>query len=123
MIEPVAGDIRMDANAELAELIRQHKEALAQAKRYKEQADSIGDLISGITGSSTLVYLDNRPVLSYRPIRRFAGAKFTREQPELAKFYMFPVTKEELDVELIKRTKPDLYTQYQVRQLVNGWEE
>lgn len=123
MIEPQLADVKLEASPELAQLVRQHRQALDVAKRAKEEADQIGDQVAALVGNNTLITFKGRSILTYRPVNRFAGAKFTREQPELAQFYMFPVTKEELDVDLIRRTKPDLYQQYQVRSMINGWDE
>lgn len=122
MIEPREGDVRLDADLNLKVLIIQHKEMTATAKRMQESADRLAAQIQEIVGTSTLVLADDRPVLSFRPTSRWAGAKFMREQPDLARHYLKQVTKEELDLELIKRTNPALYSKYQVRSMINDWD-
>lgn len=122
MIEPREDDVRIDADANLKALMAQHKEVTAAVKRMQESADRLADQIQQIVGTSTLVIADDRPVLTFRPTSRWAGARFMREQPDLARHYLKQVVKEELDLQLIKRTNPSLYAKYQVRSMINDWD-
>lgn len=68
------------------------------------------------TGDRSIT-VGGREVFTHTPIAQFATKRFEKEDAELAEQYKRPVTVIKVDVELIKRTNPALYAEYQVYRL------
>jgi hypothetical protein len=56
------------------------------------------------------------------PVARIDGTEFKKKYPNLHRAYTREVTKQELDVEALKLSRPELYAQFQVRPLRMTWE-
>lgn len=68
------------------------------------------------SGAQSLT-INDQEVFTHRAIEQFGKKEFEKKDPELAAQYMRRVEKIEIDVELIKRTNPGLYAEYQVHRL------
>lgn len=60
--------------------------------------------------------LDGQRVFSYQGIDRFAAKRFQDEMPELAQHFLVTRTVEEIDVDFLRKARPDLYDKYRARQ-------
>jgi len=56
-------------------------------------------------------------VLTYKPKNTFAEARFRKERSDLAPHFTATVVKEVIDVAALREAYPDVYAQFQVRDL------
>jgi hypothetical protein len=93
------------------------EKAEAALKYWKERVDELKAAVRAVAGESEEVTLNGKPMFTYHYINGFRGEDFKRDHPDLYEAYLHPVTKQELDVKTLRSAKPDVYRQYQSRQL------
>lgn len=93
------------------------EKAEAALKYWKERVDELKAAVRAVAGESEEVTLNGKPIFTYHYINGFRGEDFKRDHPDLYEAYLRPVTKHELDVKTLRSAKPDVYRQYQSRQL------
>lgn len=101
---------------EHVELLEAREEAWlardAWDKRLKEIDKELQDLIGDAAGT-----FQGAEVVTYNKIARISESRFRAEQPEMAQHFTVPRVTEVIDLDRLRRTRPDLYGKYQVRQM------
>lgn len=113
----VAQLAQMHAKARKA---RQDADKAAAALKKVEQ--NLERQITNLLGSTNIGRINGETVIEWTRDDRFAHARFAEEEPDLARQFMVRRTKEELDVELVRRMRPDIWARYQTRRLLNTWD-
>lgn len=94
------------------------------ARQLAKDADALvkalAEQIRARVGEDEQVTVNGTKVGTFERIKKFAVSKFTKDHPELAVQFMVWKTEEKVDEKKLARMLPDLYRQYQVRQLVIG---
>ena len=86
--------------------------------RYWEKEKALAqEALEELLGDAEVAKIKGREVLTYARIDAFNEGKFKKEHPDLWKFYLHPVEVERFDREIFSRTRPELYAQYQTRQM------
>jgi hypothetical protein len=93
------------------------EKAEAALKYWKERVDELKAAVRAVAGEGEEVTLNGKPMFTYHYINGFRGEDFKKDHPDLYEAYLHPVTKQELDVKTLRSAKPDVYRQYQSRQL------
>lgn len=107
-----ADSVALDPYAQLITDILECQDMLTYWRGREAQLKAALGAIMGNVHNGTL---NGEPAVVYAPVNRFNATEFKRVLPNMARVYTHPVTKEELDVEMIKKARPDLYAQFQVR--------
>ena len=84
---------------------------------WKKRVDDLKDAIRDVAGEKEELVLHGKTVFTYARIATFRQADFAKAHPDLFKAYQHTVETSELDVDLLKHAKPDLYREFQTRQL------
>lgn len=84
---------------------------------WKKRAEELAAAVKHVAGDHEELTLNGKPVFSHRPIETFRGADFKKDHPDLYQAYLHMVEKPELDVRTLKSARPELYKEYQSRQL------
>lgn len=106
--------VALDADITLVAEYRTAKKALDY---WKKEIERLKGMLTELIGDAETATLDDEPIFTYKPINSFNEGEFKKTDPELHKLYMREVRREELDIELLKRARPDVYARYQVRPL------
>lgn len=113
------GDVKRELSDEDRDLLKRHKEAKDNAKAWTEVASELQEQLEQRLGNITVGLIDNKDAVTYRYKDAFAKSRFVKDHPELAKHYMQTKVVEVLDDDLIRRTLPDMWNEYRVRELRN----
>lgn len=95
-------------------------EARAKAKDAVAVADALAAEIKAAAGTDEELTVNGQKVGSYDYINKFPAKRFVKEHGELAAQFMEYRTEQVLNEVLLRRTLPDLFKQYQTRQLSIG---
>ena len=98
-------------------LIDRYKKAKQAAAYWAGEIESLRDALLALMGDAEVATVNGDKVLLAKPIDSFNESAFRKANPDLHKLYVREVPVERLDVELLKRARPDVYAQYQVRPL------
>ena len=111
--------LALDEHIDLLRRWRQATKArLGWAKLEEELKEQIDKLL-GDTNSGTI---NGEEAVVRQRINKFAAGKFAEQEPEMARFFEHEVTVREIDVALLKLTRPDLYKKYQVIVMSNKFD-
>lgn len=113
--EPLAIDQYVD-------LMRRWREATRARIGWAKIEEDIKAEIEKLLGEIDKGTINGEEVVERQRINRFATGEFKKAEPELARFYEHEITVREIDVDMIKRTRPDIYKQYQVTKLLNKFD-
>jgi hypothetical protein len=94
--------------------------ARAKAKEFKEQQDRYADEIRRQAGEDEKLTVHGNPIGTYERIKKFAAKAFISARPELAEEFTTFRYVEEIDERKLARMLPEVYQEFQVRQLVIG---
>jgi hypothetical protein len=84
---------------------------------WKKESARLAAEIGRLMGDEEEITVNGRKVGTYERIEGMNGKAFMKEYPELAEQFTTIVEKHELNKEQIKLFKPELYRQFQTRQL------
>jgi hypothetical protein len=93
------------------------EKAEAALKYWQGRVNELKAALRVVAGDNESLTLNGREVFTYNHINGFRGADFKKDHPDLYEAYLHTVEKDELDVKTLKSARPDLYKQYQSRQL------
>lgn len=99
------------------QLYQEYLKARAFAKQAQAQADELAAEIKEAAGTDTELTVNGLKIGGYEYINKFPVARFLKERPELAEQFMVLKAHDVFDEALLKRNLPDLYREYQTRQL------
>ncbi len=105
------------ANAQNVGLMNKLKEAKKHAAYWKKEVESLQSQLHRLMDGNELALVHGEPVFTAIPIDRLNESQFKKEEPELYQIYLHEVTKEELDTDLLKRARPDIWARFAVRPL------
>jgi hypothetical protein len=97
----------------LAEIVECQNMVDFWEKRLKRLKEGLGALL----GEAHNGTVNGEQAVAYEPVNRFNTTAFRRQYPNLWRAYVHTVSKEELDVEMLRLSRPDLYAEFQVRPL------
>ena len=98
-------------------LYQQFVSAREVAKDAKLYQDQLAAEIKAEAGGDTELTVNGKKVGGYDWIDKFPAQRFIKDHPELAEQFMVIRAEHVLDEALLRRTLPDLYRNYQTRQL------
>ena len=107
-LEPVALDAQVD-------LLGKYSECTRAIKYWTGELDRVKDLLAKAMGKSEVGTVNGVPVLTYKPQNRFRETDFKKQYPDMYRLYETERTTVKFDIELFKRSRPELYTEFQVR--------
>lgn len=84
---------------------------------WKERAEVIKTRIKTRIGPRGIGTIKGVDVWAHSPTDRFANARFTKENPDIAAQFTHAKVEQVLNIEELQRALPDLYAQYQVSSL------
>lgn len=90
------------------------REAEKNAKSIK---DELAAQIKELAGEDEELTVNGNKVGTYERIRKFAAKSFIKARPELAEEFTVHRYVEEIDERKLARLLPDVYAEFQVRQL------
>jgi hypothetical protein len=106
---------------QMAEIEAQLYLAFVQAREFakaaKAQQDELAAEIKAAAGDDPELTVNGKKVGGYDWIDKFPAQRFIKDHPELAEQFMVIRAEQVLDEALLRRTLPDLYRNYQTRQL------
>lgn len=73
--------------------------------------------LTALMGDAHEGTINGEAAVFYAPVNRFNVTEFKKKHPNMARAYMHTVSHEELDVEALKLSRPELYAEFQVRPL------
>jgi hypothetical protein len=97
----------------LALLLVQAQEA---EKYWKDKVARCKDELRSLASDAEVLLVNGEPVFTNMPIDRLNVTAFKAEEPDLYEVYQHEVTKTELDEDLLKRARPDIWERFAVRQ-------
>jgi hypothetical protein len=104
------------------DLVKRWREATKARMGWTKIEEEIKAEIDKILGDRNEATINGETAVERRWEERFATARFKKEDPDTARFFEHEVTKREIDVDMIRRTRPDLYKQYQTSKLINKFD-
>lgn len=113
--EPLAIDQYVD-------LMRRWREATKARIGWAKIEEQIKEEVDKLLGDIDRGTINGEEAVERQRINRFATGDFRKNDPELARFFEHEVTVREIDVDLIKKTRPDIYKRYQVIKLLNKFD-
>jgi hypothetical protein len=93
------------------------EKAEAALKYWKNRVDELKAAVRVVAGENEEITLNGKPVYTYHYINGFRGEDFRKDHPDLYEAYLHEVRKMELDTTTLKSARPDVYREYQSRQL------
>lgn len=105
-----------------ADLLKNDAECSNMIKFWTQQRDLVRAQLKELMGVNEVGTVNGQEVFFYQYQDRFNTAEFKKQYPNLYRAYMHTVTKEEVDVEMLKQSRPDIYRQFQVRAVRNVFE-
>lgn len=78
--------------------------------------------LAALMGDSTKGTIAGLDAVVFEPTARFSTTEFKKKYPNLARAYTHTVPKEEVDVEALRLTRPEVYAEFQVRPMRVVWE-
>jgi hypothetical protein len=100
-----------------AELFSEYVKARADAKAAKTYFDALAEQVKARAGKDVELTVDGTKVGTYERIKKFAAKSFIKARPELAEEFTVHKYVEEIDERKLARLLPDVYAEFQVRQL------
>lgn len=96
-------------------------ETSQQIKKLKAQEETYKALLAKVMGDATVGTVDNQPVVYFRPIESFNSGDFKKKYPDTYRFFVHEVTKKEFDKDLLRRTRPELWEEFQTRPMKSSY--
>jgi len=91
--------------------------AEAALKYWKNRVDELKAAVRAVAGENEEITLNGKPVFTYHYINGFRGEDFKKDHPDLYEAYLREVKKMELDTTTLRSARPEMYREYQSRQL------
>lgn len=88
------------------------KEHEALAARHDRAAKEIEEQISKVLGDADTGIIDNAVAIRRVPTSQFAIAQFRTKYPDLYAQVKFPVLKDDIDRDELKRIAPEVYAEF-----------
>lgn len=105
------------ANGPNIHVMNELLEAKKQAYYWTNKLDTLKAELGRLMGDDEVALVHGQPIFTKIPIDRINETLFKKEEPELYEIYQHEVSKKELDTDLLKRARPDLYARFAVRPL------
>jgi hypothetical protein len=119
MTEPIETPIALDQHVDL--LRRLNEATKARMGWAKIEAD-LKEQLAKLLGDAYEGTVNGERAFERKPIDQFNTTNFKKEEPDQAKFYTRTKEVEVIDIDLIKRTNPDMYHRFQTIKLINHFE-
>jgi hypothetical protein len=104
----------LDETPWLAEALETAEAAL---KYWKNRVDELKAAVRIVAGENEEITLNGKPAFTYHYINGFRGEDFRKDHPDLYEAYLHEVKKMELDTTTLRSARPEVYREYQTRQL------
>lgn len=108
----VKGQMSLDNLADAVAGVRECQNMIAY---WKQREDDLKAQIAEAMGDNTSGTVAGREVVVFETKNQFNGTAFKREYPDLARLYVHTVSKEEVDVDLLRHAQPAIYARFQTR--------
>lgn len=108
----VKGQMSLDNIADAVAGVRECQNMIAY---WKQRETDLKTEIAMAMGENTSGTVAGREVVVYENKQQFNGTAFKKEYPDLARLYVHEVTKEEIDVDLLRHAQPAIYARFQTR--------
>ena len=87
------------------------------AQYWTKEKALVQKALEDLLGEAEVAKIKGREVLTYARIDGFNEGKFKKEHPDLHQFYTHLVEVPKFDRETFERTRPELFAEYQTRQM------
>ncbi len=98
-------------------LYEEYLQLRAEAKGAQGRFETIAARVKEAAGEDTELTVNGTKVGSYERIKKFAAKAFIKARPELAEEFTTHRYVEEIDERKLARMLPEVYAEFQVRQL------
>jgi hypothetical protein len=98
------------------DLLRLREKAFLARDAWDRELGRLDDQLRELIGDHGVGTFRGEEVFTYRPINRFAMARFIKENPDLARHFMTRKMIDVVDEGALLAARPDLYRRYQTRQ-------
>lgn len=96
-------------------------EATLEIKDLQAKIDQYKALLGKIMGDATIGRVDGQPVVTFRPIESFNSSDFRKKYPDTYRFFVHEVTEKRFDKDLLRRTRPELWEEFQTRPMKSSY--
>lgn len=103
-------------------LLADDVECAAMIKWWQARRAMVRQQLADALGTSTSGTVNGQEVVTYNYINQFNTTEFKKKFPDMYQVYTRTVAKEELDVEKLKKSRPDLYQEFRVRTMLVSYE-
>lgn len=104
------------------QLLAEFAECQEMVTFWKKRLDRLKVALAAVLGDAHRGTVNGEEVVFHEPVARFDSTSFRNKYPNMYRAYLREVYKQELDVEALKLSRPELYTEFQVRPLRMTWE-
>lgn len=118
--EPVAPEKSVALDAHVSKL-QKLSEASDNITFWKRQYDKLKTELDEIMGDATVGTVDGVEILTYRYEERFRGTDFKKMYPDTYRTFVTEVVEKKFNLDLFKASRPDLYEEFRVRTMRNGF--
>lgn len=101
----------------LVKLLAEDVECANNIKWWQERRRMVQERIAEAMGDSVLGTVNGRDAVHYDWVQQFNGSAFAKEYPDMARVYTHSVMVDKLDLDALRRSRPDLYRQFQTRKM------
>jgi hypothetical protein len=115
---PALSDEPVTLDAFVTELAK-YNECTKAIKYWTEERDRVVALLTERLGEAEEGTVAGQVVFTYRRKDGFNSTRFKKDHPDLARMYTRTVEKLEFDADWFKRTRPELFREYQTRSVRN----
>lgn len=116
MTNPSASNTTKDIDA-YEELVARFLLCRDNLKYWEKEKAQAQAALQDLLGEAEVAKIKGREVLTYARINNFNETLFKKEHPDLHQFYTRLVEVPQFDREAFERTRPEIYAQYQTRQM------
>ena len=114
-------DVLVDVDAHASKLAA-WKECNDQIKFWKARLERIQAELSEVMGNATVGLVSGEAAVFHRPQERFSTGDFRKAYPDMYKLYTREMTKRDFDPDWLRQSRPDLWSQFQVRSWRNTFD-
>lgn len=113
--EPVLLDAEVD-------LLRRYTEAKKAKEAWGKIEEQLRGELEKLLGDAEEATVNGQTVVTWPRTNTFQKAEFKKAEPELYRFYEVDKMVKDLDLDMLKRTRPEIFRQYQSRRFTNKFE-
>lgn len=98
-------------------LLAEMKECQDMERFWKKRLERLKEQAAKLMGDNEVGTINGEKALTYQWEDRFNSTDFRRQYPNMYELYSHEVTEKKFDANWLKRARPDLYKQFQVRSM------